>query len=724
MDSAQHARRLICAGIAMMAASTTVRADDGDSSGYLSNLWGRTTFNGLLRNDTGFRTTGFQNYNNQGNAPFQHVDVPRQAYVPPALSSQLLGIQLLPQATNWNVPIPNSAGLIHTNDTVRRDNFVPGSDPYLNYQEYRASGEMNVSFTDSFRLNIQARAIFDPGIYNSFDAKDVANIQGGIDGGGGNRYADTGKAQYFQSLGRNGGKLNPTEFAGRQYLIDFPTALLEYKSGAYNIRFGMQQIAWGQAIFFQSFDVPDGLDFRRHLVLDRAIEEFSDKRVPALALRGTIQASDAIIVDGYVQKFQPSVLPNPNTPYNVIPSQFYKPLDNYFTGDNDTRLSYGIRMKADYGNWGYSALAGSRINPLGVFSWAESGINKGLTGTNPDGSRYGNLLGAAVETAYAAKLGPDSPLCAGNLYNPTTCRLYGSLGEALSHTPFTVGPAGVYSNKEYFGGAGSVRLDATKTVNTAVDEFAALRDVYASHVDDNREASNLLNTFFLASDGSLRGNVQRDYYREEVFGLGGSYVIETENAASFWNQFIVNVEAQYTPNRRLTDTGLSHAGDKTDEYIITVVGERWYRFTPAFPAAYLAFEYQHRSATDIVGLNLKGYGANSGTFGVSDPVAFQGNDYSGLRSPKGLKDVGANYLVFAGFLPAPNRKFVLEWAFLYDVQGGLLAQPLLKWNPGNNISVDVFYNYVNGHLYGNPTNNVVRAISFADEANIRIGYQF
>ena len=52
-----------------------------------------------------------------------------------------------------------------------------------------------------------------------------------------------------------------------------------------------------------------------------------------------------------------------------------------------------------------------------------------------------------------------------------------------------------------------------------------------------------------------------------MFGLGGSYVIETENAASFWNQFIVNVEAQYTPNRRLTDTGLSHAGDKTDEYI-------------------------------------------------------------------------------------------------------------------------------------------------------------
>lgn len=706
----------------MMAASTTVRADDGDSSGFLSNLWGRTTFNGLLRSDTGYRTTGFQNYDNQANAPFQNVAVPRQAYVPPALSTALLGVPLAP-GQNWMIPIPNSLGIIATNDTVRRDTFIPNSDGDFNYQEIRASGEMNVSFTDNFRLNIQARAIFDPDIYDSFDAKSVSEIQGGIDGGGANRYADTGKAQYFQSLGRNGRKLNPTEFAGRQYLVDFPTALIEYKHDAYNIRFGLQQIAWGQAIFFQSFDVPDGLDFRRHLVLDRAIEEFSDKRVPALALRGTVQATDAIIVDGYVQKFQPSVIPNPNTPYNVAPAQFYKPLDNYYSGDNDTRLSYGIRMKADYGNWGYSALAGSRINPLGVFSWAESGINKGLTGVSANGTPYGNTLGIGVETAYAAKLGPGNPLCAGNLYNPTTCRLYGSLGEALSHTPFTIGPGGVYSNKEWFSAAGSLRLDGLKALNTAIDQYPALRDVYASRVDNVEQASNLLNTFFTAADGSIRGNVQRDYFREEVFGLGGSYVIETENLNSFWNQFIVNVEAQYTPNRRLTDTGLADGGDKTDEYIISVVGERWYRFTPDFPAAYLAFEYQHRSATDLVGLSLKGYGGNSGTYDVNAPIGLQGNDYSGIKTPKGIKDVGANYLVFAGFLPAPNRKFVLEWAFLYDVQGGLLAQPLLKWNPGHDISVDLFYNYTNGKLYGNPTNNLVRAIDFADEINIRIGYQ-
>ena len=71
----------------------------------------------------------------------------------------------------------------------------------------------------------------------------------------------------------------------RNYEIDFPTALLEYKYGSYNFRFGLQQIAWGQAIFFRVLDSVDGLDLRRHSVLDYAQEEYSDKRVPAPAVR-------------------------------------------------------------------------------------------------------------------------------------------------------------------------------------------------------------------------------------------------------------------------------------------------------------------------------------------------------------------------------------------------------------------------------------------------------
>jgi len=715
MHSVSVKHRAIYAGIMMMAGSTAAFAD---SEGFVSDLWERTTFVGTIRSDTSIRTTGLQNFYNQGNMPYQHVNVPRQAYLPPTLSTSLAGLPLLP-AADWHVPIPNTP-LIPTNDTVRRDSFIKSENIKSNYQTFRFGGEMNVSFNDALRLNVQTRVLFDPDIYGMFDANDVRNTQGGIPNGEFDRYADTGKANYYSARGRDGKKLNPTEFAGRKYLLDFPTFLLEYKQDAYNLRFGIQQIAWGQAIFFQTFDVPNGLDFRRHLVLGRAIEEFSDLRVPALALRAAIQASDEILIDSYISKFQPSVIPNPNTPFNVAPAQFFKPLDNYTSGDYDFKLNFGIRMKADYGNWGYSAMAASRLNPLGVFHWADSGINKGLSGTNPDGSSWGNPLGKLVQTAYALKAPVGGTLCP--VYNPTTCRMYDSIGEALSNSPLTIAPGGVYSNKEWFTSAGLIRLDAVKLIQVIVRDYPALQDAYASHVRDIQETSNLLNTFFFASDGSIRGTIQRDYYREAVFGLGGSYVIETETAGSFWDQFIVNVEGQYTPNRRLTGTGLEHGGEKTDEYILTLVGEKWFRYTESFPAAYLAFEAQHRTATDLVGLNLKGYGGLMSNKKVEAPVGLQGNDYSNLKVAKGIKS--ADYLVFAGFQPWPNRKYVLEWAVLWDVRGGLLAQPLIKWNPGYNVSVDFFYNYVNGHMYGTEGNNLLRVIDWADEFNIRIGYQF
>lgn len=708
-------RRAISAGMMMLAGTTSAWGDDG---GVLSDLWESATFVGTLRSDTAYRTTNSQNHYDQGSMPYQHTTVPRQAYLPPTLGTAALGLPLLP-AADWRVPIPNSL-LIPTRDTVRRDSYIPSDNVDFNYQQFRFSGEMNVAFTDAWRLNIQARAIFDPDIYNMFDAGSVTNIQGGIPGGGADRYADTGEANYFEARGRNGRNLNPTEFAGRDYMIDFPTALLEYKQGSYALRFGLQQIAWGQAIFFQTFDVPNGLDFRRHLVLDRAIEEFSDKRVPALALRAALQASDEMLVDGYIAKFQPSIIPNPNTPFNVAPAQFYKPLDNYYTGDYDNKLNLGIRLKADYGNWGYSAMVASRYNPLGVFSWTESGINKGLTGTNPDGTNWGNPLGALVEAAYSMKAPVGSAGCP--VYNPTTCRMYDNLGEALSHTPLTIAPGGVYSNKEWFTSAGLIRLDGVDMINQLIEEFPAARDVFASEVGDIQEASNLLNTFFLASDGSIRGTIQRDYYRETVFALGGSYVIETDEPSSFWDQFIINAEAQYTPARRLTGVNLGHGGEETDEYILTLVGEKWYRWTEGFPAAYLAFEYQHRSATDLVGLNLRGYGGLMTSKPVEDPVGAQGNDYSHLKVAKGVSS--ADYLAFAGFQPWPNRKFIFEWAVLWDVRGGILAQPLIKWNPGYDISVDVFYNYLKGNLYGTEGENLIATVDWADEVNVRIGYQF
>ncbi|MGQ0699476.1 MAG: DUF1302 family protein [Panacagrimonas sp.] len=689
----------------LLGASSTVLAQDesesrfsGDGGGFFTKLWGNTQFNGVLRADTAYRTTDYQNPNNQTNAPFQDVSVPRQAFLPPDLAAGLINWGAVPLTIIGGVSIP---GLQAAKPGLRSE-VIPQEDLEFNLASIRLTGEMNMRFSQDWRLAVRLRALYDPVVYDEFDAGAVSNVQGGYSTTGGDRFADAGKPNYYEALDRNGKRINPIEIAGRDYMIDLPTFIVNYKTGKWDFRFGNQQIAWGQAIFFRTFDVANGLDLRRHLVIDRGIEEFEDERVAKIAFRATSQLTDTMIVDGYVGKFQPDILPNPNTPYNVIPSQFYKPFDNYFEGDYDTKIDAGIRVKTDYGNWGWQAMAVSRYNPLGVFKWAESGIEKGLV-------PHGGLIAAGVHAAYKLK-----PPCTGDRtpYD-NFCRLYSDVPEALSHTPFAVAPGGLYSDREYFAGAGSVRLDGLAALQTVIDEFPAVRDLFASPVDNVREGSALLNTFFLGAGGSLMGHVERDYRREQVYGLGASYVNETEDINSFWSQFIVNLEVQYSPDRTLTATSLSRNYDKTDEYIITLVGEKWFRYTESFPAAYLVFQAMHRSATDLVGLNLKGYGANlgGGNLDLDDPIPI----------PDGIAN--ANYLVFAGFQPWPNRKYILEWAFLYDIRGGLLAQPLIKWNPGYSISVDLFYNLTDGKLHGDGTDNLIRAIDFADEIGLRISYE-
>lgn len=643
----------------MLSAAGALGTSVVHAEGLIESIIEKTTFLGQFRVDAAFKTNDEQNPYNQNAFPYQNEAVSRQAYLPPDLGGGRWG----------DTEIPSLPFVLDTNDTVVRNDRATGEDYDWNQVNLRFSGEMDMRFNRQWRLNVKLRALFDPVVHDGFDAYDVMGDQGGIAKGRYDRYADTGETNFYQAKGRNGENINPLEFAGRNYMVDFPTFIINYKSGKYDLRFGNQQIAWGQAIFFRTLDVANGLDLRRHLIIDRTIEEFEDERVPKLALRATVQATNNILFDGFVGKFQPDILTNPNTPYNILPTQFYRPLDNYHTGGYDNKLDAGFRLKGDYGNWGWQAMYVSRYNPLGVISWAESGVNNGLT-------PWGGTVGTAVETGYLLK-----PKCSGS-QNPydNFCRLYDSVGEALSHSPFTAGPGGVYSDKEWFATAASVRLDGVDVINAAIRDFPALRDIFASPVANVEEASALLNTFFIGAGGSIRGTLQRDYFREDVFGFGLSYVTETEDNKSFWNQIILNMEVQYTPERVFTSPDLGKDGLTSDEYILTLVAEKWHRWSESFPAAYLVGQFMHRSESDLIGLHLDGYGGNVGN---TDP-----------KQPGGISS--ANYLVFAGFQPWPNKKYIAEWAILYDVQGGLLFQPLLKWNPGRAMSVDLYYNYVTG----------------------------
>lgn len=663
--------RLSRTAICAVAAMVVVPAADAMYS--MERIWNDATFSSFVRLDAAASTTSKENPNNQGTNRFQDIAVDRQTFVPPSLAG-------LPRNdnNNWNVPLPLFS------DTLRRGDLVPSTNDNFNYLALRGESELQLRFSRSLRFVGRLRGIYDPGVYDEFDARSLDGLQGtGIIGGDPALYH--GRPNYLEARGRNGRSLNPLELAGRDYMIDAPALLMEYRSGGLTLRGGNQQIAWGQAIFFQTLDLPNGLDFRRHLILDRAFEEFSDKRVPKLSVRATYQKG-TFVADTYVGKFQPTVLSNPNTPFNIIPSQFTV-YENYFAGDYDTKIDGGIRLKSDYGSWGWQAVFVSRYNPLGTFSWARSGVDSPLTGG----------LGSTANLAYAVKL----PICDGT-QNPTLCRNSSNPGEALSKTPFVPEPGGVYSGDEWFEYAADARLNGLEGFNQAVREFPDLKDVYVTEAQSVEELKNELDTLMVAAGGSYRGYIERDYHRENVFGLGASYVTETSIDAL--NAIIFNLEVQYTPKRKFINPTLSSTPLQSDEWVASLVMEKWTRWTAAFPAAYLVGQYQFRSESDLVGRHLSGYGGNQDK--VADGIA------------------NSHYIVLAALQPFPGRKYVFEFATLYDVKGGILVQPLLQWNIGSGFGAEVFYNYINGNLYGERTDNVLSSINWADEVAIRLRYAF
>jgi hypothetical protein len=254
--------------------SLAVAADDSTGGGGFNFTW-----NGYVRSETAFRDSGEGNPNNQVTNPFNGVPVTRQG--------------------------------LGATDTVIRNGGTASND--INMQLIRLELDTAMKFNSNLILQAKLRAVADPGWYDQFSPSAVNSQAVGY------LY---GKPNYFVYDVQGNSHPQPLEWTGQNYQIDFPALFLEYNKGPLDVRLGNQQIAWGQAIFFRVLDVVDGLDLRRHSALDFASEEFSDKRIPALGIRSTYQISDGWLADAFVQKFQPSVVPNPNSPYNVIPSQF------------------------------------------------------------------------------------------------------------------------------------------------------------------------------------------------------------------------------------------------------------------------------------------------------------------------------------------------------------------------------------------------------------------
>ncbi len=80
-------------------------------------------------------------------------------------------------------------------------------------------------------------------------------------------------------------------------------------------------------------------------------------------------------------------------------------------------------------------------------------------------------------------------------------------------------------------------------------------------------------------------------------------------------------------------------------------------------------------------------------------------------------------MVFALQQPFAQLVWRADLSVLYDTQGGILVQPAVRWKPSGSWTVDMFYNYINGHL-SSPNENSLSTFDFADELSLRVGYQF
>ncbi len=544
------------------------------------------SWSGFIRSETAVKTTGAENPFNQGGNPYNGVPVSRTS----ALFTDT--------ATRNGVHLNNS----------------------INLQLFRAEINSIWKLNNNWSLQAKLRAIYDPGWYDEYNPGRIGSLAQTTPGG--NPGGVYGRPDYFTFGSEGQHHPNPLEWAGQNYQVYFPALFLEYNRGPLDVRLGNQQIAWGQALFFRVFDVVDGLDLRRHSALDFASEEYSDKRIPALALRLSYQVSDAWLADGFVQKFQPTVYSNPNTPYNVIASQFtiHDLYRNY-----DSKVDFGARVKGELGPFGVQAMAVRRYNPDGVFRWTQSGVNRDLPGI------------------------------------PGT-------GALFADTPFEVDPSGVWSANEWFTYAGAARLNGVTALNSAVAEFPAAQALGAVVIPGNPKsaaayaaAAQELNLFFQLSGSGLRGHLAREYFQESQFGLGTSYVVSAK-PGSILDQLIINFEASYVPNRTFTNPSLSHDYIQKPEVSTALVMEKYQRFSQNFPATYLVFQWMHKSQSDLFGRYVGGMGG-------SESQVAQG--YGG----------GWNALAFAFQQPFPSLVWRFDFAALYDTKGGILVQPAVRWKP-------------------------------------------
>lgn len=534
-------------------------------------------------------------------------------------------------------------------------------DADINWFATRVDLNFDGKLTESLKATIKLRGILDEtrAVEDAYGTRTVGGASTGV--------GDINSGSSFrQAFGGTAG--GPLAYATDRALIDLPAFYIDYNNGPLWLRAGNQQIAWGEALFFRVADQPNGLDLRGHL-FGVAAEEYSDTRRSALGLRANYRVNEKMDVDGFVQRFAPTLLPNGETGYNLIQDQFTV---NQRPGYEDVKNKWnvGFRLKGEAGGFGYQAFAINRTNPDGVYKWMAAG-------------------GAG----------------------------------ALPGTAFAMQPTGVWSAEEWFRGAANSRLNGIEGVATSINFIGTNGDPYGLvglatacgasrpelgnfQIGSKAAAQCILDSFFspgaAGGVGPLRGWLSREYKRESVFGGGINRVFEGE-PDSLLDQLIGRFEFSYTPNKHFTNPTL---GDyiKKDEYQFALILEKYHKFTSAFPATYFVAQWLHKSRSDLFGRYLGGVGNTPG------------------EAPSGQSG-GFNALALALQQPSPTLEYRFDFAILTDTKGGWYMQPGVKWKPTKSIQADLYLNAVYSQNKGE-YRDFVDGLQHNNEIFARVAYQF
>lgn len=569
-----------------------------------------------------------------------------------------------------------------------------------------------------------------------------------------NNFGDAFSGDLFRSTagGFHGGRAgNVLEWNSPSFIVDVPSAYLDYNAGSLWVRVGQQQIAWGEAYFFRVFDVPNGLDTRRHFTLDVAAEEFSDKRVASPAVRASYTFNNGFELDGFVQMFAPTTIVGTNSPYNVVASGFsWRDSTGEFDEARNT-LNFGFRLNMPVTDkLTLGVMAVNRRNPDGVVRWEDAPLTLSDGTANP--YCFGPNNGTAAILSSLGLVSTDTnnngifdrdelltPLSGGRCGSDASPDPVATASWAEWHTMSGKSRLNPVEGVLSFLNLGQTNASGTNANNLAAANFGlgTPEQIFPVLCQGSVSscAPNLARTPWTPNNSNAtldaffngfafpRGYNTREFKRESIFGASFNYIFESE-PGSWLDQLIVRGEVSYTPDKKFTDLTLNHNYIESDEVSSALILEKYHNVFPALPATYLVAQWMHKTDSDLFGRHLSGMNHDFDDDAQCLPAFNLVNntaDNGRCGRPEGTDS--ANYVSFAFQQPFPNLIWRADFAMLIDVQGGVLLQPGLRYKPSTDWQFDLYANILQD-FSPDQNDDVVETLDFADEVFARVSFYF